>query len=183
MAKRILHGVIIECVLGDIADQPDVDAIVNAANVDLKAGVGVAGAIHSAAGLGLEVECRPLAPIEPGDAVITRAHKLPNRHVIHCLGPIFGRDDNAADLLASCYRKALFLAEANGIGSIAFPPVAMDSYGDPVEAEARIAFAVIDELLPELPGIELIRFALSDAIALDLYTRALEELDLVVPRS
>ncbi|MEX1031766.1 MAG: macro domain-containing protein [Cellvibrionaceae bacterium] len=176
MAKRILHGVIIECVLGDIADQPDMDAIVNAANADLKAGVGVAGAIHSAAGLGLEVECRPLAPIEPGEAVITRAHRLPNRQIIHCLGPVFGRDDQADELLAFCYRKALCLAEANGIGSIVFPPIARDASGDPVEAEARIAFAIIDELLPELPGIELVRFTVSDSITLELYTHALEGL-------
>lgn len=80
----------IECVTGDIAWQPDIDAVVNAANARLMTGGGVAGAIHRAAGLELARECEPLAPIRPGEAVITGGHKLPNRWVIHCLGPVYG---------------------------------------------------------------------------------------------
>ncbi len=79
MVERTLHGVTLECVRGDIANQPDVDAVVNVANAELLIGGGVAGAIHRAAGPGLEEECRPLAPIRPGEAVITGAHGLPNR--------------------------------------------------------------------------------------------------------
>ena len=90
-----------ECVQGNIANQPDMDAVVNAANAELRIGGGVAGAIHRAAGPGLEKECRPLAPIRPGQAVITGAHKLPNRYVIHCLGPVYGRDEPAEGLLAA----------------------------------------------------------------------------------
>ena len=101
----------------------DVDAIVNAANSTLLGGAGVDGAIHRAAGPELEAECRPLAPIRPGEAVITGAHRLPNRHVIHCLGPVYGRDEPSAELLASCYRNALRLAEQHGLGSIAFPAI------------------------------------------------------------
>ncbi|MCF8095488.1 MAG: macro domain-containing protein, partial [Desulfobacteraceae bacterium] len=92
MSRKEANGGTIECVQGDIANQPDVDAIVNAANAELRPGGGVAGAIHRAAGPGLEEECRPLAPILPGQAVITGAHNLPNSHVIHCLGPVYGID-------------------------------------------------------------------------------------------
>ena len=83
MTKRKHHGVTIECVQGNIANQPDMEAIVNAANAELRTGGGVAGAIHRAAGPGLEAECRPLAPIRPGQAVITGAHNLPNRPEFH----------------------------------------------------------------------------------------------------
>ena len=77
----------VECIRGNIAEQQDMDVIVNAANAELLPGSGVAGAIHSAAGPGLAEECRALAPIRPGQAVISSAHELPNQHVIHCLGP------------------------------------------------------------------------------------------------
>jgi len=95
MSKTTIDDVTIEIVRGDIADQPDMDAIVNAANAALQTGGGVAGAIHRAAGPGLAAEGRRYAPIEPGDAVITGAHELPNHHVIHCLGPVYGRDEPA----------------------------------------------------------------------------------------
>lgn len=88
MSSTTIHGETIECVVGDITDQPQMDAVVNAANAQLRIGGGVAGAIHRAAGPALERECRPLAPIAPGQAVITGGHGLPNRFVIHCLGPV-----------------------------------------------------------------------------------------------
>ena len=81
--KKTVSGVTIECVKGNIASQTDITAIVNAANAQLRMGGGVAGAIHRAAGPGLEKECRPLAPIKPGEAVITEGHNLSNRYVIH----------------------------------------------------------------------------------------------------
>ena len=83
--KKTVSGITIECVRGNIVEQPDLDAIVNAANAQLRRGGGVAGAIHRAAGPGLEEECRPLAPIKPGEAVISGGQPA-NRHVIHCLG-------------------------------------------------------------------------------------------------
>lgn len=101
--KRTFAGVEVEIVRGDIADQPDMDAVVNAANAELMPGGGVAGAIHRAAGSGLAEECRPLAPISPGQAVITSAHNLSNKHVIHALGPVYGSDEPADGLLADCY--------------------------------------------------------------------------------
>ena len=86
--RRTVHGVTVECVQGDITSQDDVTAIVNAANAELRSGGGVAGAIHRAAGPGLAEEARPLAPIRPGEAVMTSGHNLPNRYVIHALGPV-----------------------------------------------------------------------------------------------
>jgi len=83
-------GIRIECLRGDIASQADIEAVVNAANARLMPGGGVAGAIHRAAGPGLASECEPMAPIRPGEAVITGGHNLPNRFVIHCLGPVYG---------------------------------------------------------------------------------------------
>lgn len=97
---RTIKGVTIECVQGDITRQEGFDAVVNAANAELRPGGGVSGAIHRAAGPGLAEECRPLAPIKPGQAVITSAHKLPNRFVIHCLGPVYGVDKPSDRLLA-----------------------------------------------------------------------------------
>ena len=99
---KTISGVTIECVKGDIAKQPDMTAVVNAANAWLKPGGGVAGAIHRAAGPSLEEECRPLAPIKPGQAVITGGHSLPNKYVIHCLGPRWGIDKPEDKLLADC---------------------------------------------------------------------------------
>ncbi|MFO7995007.1 MAG: macro domain-containing protein, partial [Marinobacter sp.] len=93
MAQIELHGKTVECVRGDITRQDDIQAVVNAANAQLMPGGGVAGALHSAAGPGLAEECRPMAPIRPGEAVITGAHNLPNRFVIHCLGPVYGVDE------------------------------------------------------------------------------------------
>src|SRR5680860_293920 len=100
-----------EAVLGDIANQPDADAVVNAANAELQTGGGVAGAIHRAAGPELYDECRNLAPIKPGEAVITKAYNLSNDYVIHCLGPVYGRDTPEEKFLANCYKNALRLAE------------------------------------------------------------------------
>jgi len=135
----------IECVQGDITDQPDIDVIVNAANAELLAGGGVAGAIHAAAGPGLEQECRPLAPIRPGQAVITGAHNLPNKYVIHCLGPVYGVNQPEARLLSSCYRSALNLAETYGLNSIAFPAISTGVFGYPLQEAAQISLTAIRE--------------------------------------
>ncbi|WP_260291625.1 macro domain-containing protein [Sedimenticola hydrogenitrophicus] len=176
MTQRTLHGVTLECVRGDIANQPNMDAVVNAANAELRIGGGVAGALHRAAGPGLEAECRPLAPIRPGEAVITGAHDLPNRYVIHCLGPVFGRDEPADALLAACYRNALDLAEAKEIASLAFPAISTGAFGYPMEAAAHIAFAALREALPRLPHVRHIRFVLHDEPSRRLHERVLDGL-------
>jgi len=168
--------VTIECVRGDITRQPDVDAIVNAANAQLRPGGGVAGAIHRAAGPGLEAECRPLAPIRPGDAVITGGHNLPNPHVIHCLGPVYGVDTPSDGLLAACYRNALLRAEEKTLASVAFPAISTGVFGYPMEAAARVAFATVLEAAPRLRSVRCVRFVLFSEEDRRLHERVLHEL-------
>lgn len=175
MSKRKFHGAIIECAQGDIADQPDMEAIVNAANASLKSGGGVAGAIHRAAGPALEQECRKLAPLFPGQAVISSAHHLPNRYVIHCLGPIYRVDEPSEQLLALCYRNALQLAEDNGIQSIAFPAISTGVFGYPPTAAAKIACMTVLDVLPHLATVHHVRFVLFNLDDLRIYEQILDE--------
>jgi O-acetyl-ADP-ribose deacetylase len=150
----------LQCLVGDISAQPDVDAVVNAANAQLLPGGGVAGSIHAAAGPALADACAPLAPIRPGDAVITEAFALPNSFVIHCLGPVFGRDEPSADLLKRCYSRALKLAEDNKINSIAFPAISTGAFGYPLESAAEIACKAVVQTAPDLRHVRLVRFVL-----------------------
>ncbi|MAT65751.1 MAG: RNase III inhibitor [Gammaproteobacteria bacterium] len=177
MTQRIVHDVTIECIQGDIANQPDMDAVVNAANAQLRPGGGVAGAIHRAAGPGLDEACRPLAPIKPGQAVITGAHNLPNKYVIHCLGPVYGVDEPADELLANCYRQALQLAEHNGIESIAFPAISTGVFGYPLEAATRIALGVMAGEAQKLTKLKRIRCVLFQPSDLAVYNQVLDELN------
>lgn len=167
----------IECIKGDIASQAGIDAVVNAANAQLRTGGGVAGAIHRAAGPGLEEECRPLAPIKPGEAVISGGHKLPNKYVIHCLGPVYGVDKPEADLLAECYRNALNLAEENNIQSIAFPAISTGVFGYPVEGAAEVAFRTINDLIPGLKTVKKIRFVLFSDNDLEIHEKVLSRIN------
>ncbi len=173
MSRASFHGVTVECVRGDIAGQPGIDAVVNAANAWLRPGGGVAGAIHRAAGPGLEEECRPLAPIRPGEAVITGGHRLPNRYVIHCLGPVYGRDEPSEELLASCYRNALRRAEAKGLASVAFPAISTGAFGYPMEEAARTAVETVAGEAPRLASVKLVRFVLFAAADLRVFESAL----------
>lgn len=152
------------------------DAVVNAANAELRIGGGVAGAIHRGAGPGLEEECRALAPIRPGEAVITGAHDLPNRRVIHCLGPVYGMDEPADELLAACYRNALKLAEDDGLASLAFPAISTGAFGYPFEPAMRVALDSITQLLPELDSVRRIRFVLFGEADFQSCKRLLAEL-------
>lgn len=150
----------LECRQGDITNQTDIDAVVNAANAQLRPGGGVAGAIHHAAGPGLYEECKSLDPIQPGEAVITKAYNLPNKFVVHCLGPVYGRDKPGEKLLADCYINALRVADAKGAESIAFPAISTGIFGYPVEEAANVAFKAIQSQLPFLKNIKLIRMVL-----------------------
>lgn len=174
--KREFCGVTIECLSGDIAAQEDIIAVVNAANAQLRPGGGVAGALHRAAGPGLEAEGRPMAPINPGEAVITGGHNLPNRYVIHCLGPVFGTDKPEEKLLADCYRNALRLAEDSRIDSVAFPSISTGAFGYPMEDAAEVAFRTIEEIIPELHTVKLIRFVLYDEKALEVHKRSMAKI-------
>lgn len=174
MTELQIDGTTIELTVGDIAGQDGFDAVVNAANAQLRIGGGVAGAIHSAAGPELEKETRPLAPIRPGEAVITSGHRLPNPHVIHCLGPVYGRDEPSDELLASCYREALRLAEENGLRSIAFPAISTGAFGYPLEPAARIALETVAAEAQGLSTVRTVRFVLYDEHALEVHGEALE---------
>jgi O-acetyl-ADP-ribose deacetylase (regulator of RNase III) len=174
--KLEAHGVTIDCIHSDITMQPEFESIVNAANAQLRIGGGVAGAIHRAAGPGLEKECRPLAPIEPGQAVLTGGHGLPNRYVIHCLGPVYGRDEPAAELLARCYENALQLAEENEIASIVFPALSTGAFGYPMEEAATVAARAVLEAVPRLKSVRRIRFTLFGSTALEAHARAFRQL-------
>jgi O-acetyl-ADP-ribose deacetylase (regulator of RNase III) len=173
MSERRFDGVTIECVVGDITAQDDIDAVVNAANAELRPGGGVAGAIHRAAGPALDQACRPLAPIRPGEAVVTDGFELPNRHIIHCLGPVYGRDEPAAELLAACYREALTLAEAEGLRSVAFPALSTGAFGYPLAEAAEVAITTCVGEVPRLASVGRIRFVLFDRAAADAHEAAL----------
>ncbi len=177
MSNLQVHGVTVELVVGDIARQDGFDAVVNAANAELRTGGGVAGALHRAAGPGLAEEGRPYAPIRPGEAVITSGHGLPNRYVIHCLGPVYGRDEPAPALLESCYREALRLAEENGIASIAFPALSTGAFGYPMEPAARVALRTVVARAPDLRSVRRIRFVLYDEGALEAHARVLADIE------
>ncbi len=170
-------SVSIECVQGDIAAQPDMDAVVCAANPHLAPGAGVAGAIHRAAGPGLYREAAPLAPVETGDAVMTGGHGLPNRHVIHTVGPIYGRDERSADLLASCYRRCLELADVAGLESVAFPAISTGVYGYPLAEAAEVSLLTVRDWASRLRSVRRIRFVLWSAADLRVFSRKLAELE------
>lgn len=160
MSEYTHHGVRIECTQGDITRQADLDAIVNAANAQLRTGGGVAGAIHRAAGAGLVKECGPLAPIRPGEAVMTGAHDLPNASVIHCLGPVYGIDQPSDQLLASAYDRALRLADGQGLRSVGFPALSTGAFGYPMTEAAEVAFRTVLNACPRLDTLRVIRFVL-----------------------
>jgi O-acetyl-ADP-ribose deacetylase (regulator of RNase III) len=174
--QRMVGKTRIECVAGDITRQDGFDAVVNAANAQLLPGGGVAGAIHRAAGPGLALECGPLAPIRPGQAVITGGHRLPNPFVIHCLGPVYGQDEPSDELLADCYRNALRLADENRLASIAFPAISTGIFGYPSAAAAEVAVGAVAEAAASLEHVYVVRFVLHDDGALRIHENALAAL-------
>ncbi|MBW3620067.1 MAG: macro domain-containing protein [Actinobacteria bacterium] len=166
----------VELVQGDIVDQPDLDAIVNAANAELRPGGGVAGAIHRAAGAGLAEEAVPLGPIAPGECVLTGGHALPNPHVLHCLGPVHGRDEPGDELLASCYRRALETADEHRLASIGFPAISTGVFGYPVREAAEVALRTIRDVAPDLRTVRLVRMVLHSRDDLAVHREVLGDL-------
>lgn len=177
MSSTTVHGVTIECIQGDITRQADLDAVVNAANAQLRPGGGVAGAIHRAAGPELDEECRPLAPIRPGEAVVTSAWSLPNAHIIHTLGPVYGQDTPSDKLLADAYRNSLARAEELGIQSVGFPALSTGAFGYPIKEAAGIALQTIASQAAELESVTVVRMVLFGASDLEEHEKILKTLE------
>jgi O-acetyl-ADP-ribose deacetylase (regulator of RNase III) len=143
----------LEVIVADITTL-SVDAIVNAANTSLLGGGGVDGAIHRAAGPELLAECRTFGGCETGDAKITNGYRLPAKHVIHAVGPVWhGGCQNEDALLASCYWRALELCQANGLGSVAYPAISTGVYRFPADRAAGIAVKTVADALTEAPAL------------------------------
>jgi O-acetyl-ADP-ribose deacetylase (regulator of RNase III) len=152
-------GVRLDIVVADITTL-EVDAIVNAANRSLLGGGGVDGAIHRAAGPELLAECRTLGGCDTGDAKITAGYRLPARHVIHAVGPVWSeRGAEECDrLLASCYRASLDLAAAYGLRSIAFPAISTGVYAFPADRAARVAIGAVKGCLDAATDVQHVVF-------------------------
>jgi O-acetyl-ADP-ribose deacetylase len=166
--------VAIEVTLGDITRE-QVDAIVNAANESLLGGGGVDGAIHRAAGPQLARAGAAIAPCAPGNAMATPAFNLdpPVRHIIHTVGPIWeGGSHSEAEILASCYRRSLEVADELGARSVAFPAIATGVYGFPPNHAAQIAVATITSTTTAVIQVRLVAF---DQSAFDHLTTALQD--------
>ncbi len=162
-------------VTGDIT-RLEVDAIVNAANASLLGGGGVDGAIHRAAGPGLLEECRALGGAATGEVKMTGGHRLPARHVLHAVGPVWhGGGAGEDEALARCYRNALRIAGEAGLRSVAFPAISTGAYGFPLERATRIAIAEVRRALEGGSAVERVVFCCFSASDREVYERVLAE--------
>ena len=176
MPQAYVGKTLLSLVQGDITLQ-EVDGIVNAANSRLAGGGGVDGAIHRAGGPAIMAQCRRIGGCPTGQAVITTGGNLPAQKVIHTVGPIYGRQANNAELLASCYANSMGLARANGLRSLAFPSISTGVYGYPVAEAAKVALTTITRELKEHPeAFDQVRMVLFSRIDLEVYSEALTDL-------
>jgi O-acetyl-ADP-ribose deacetylase (regulator of RNase III) len=164
----------LEVIVADITTL-SVDAIVNAANTSLLGGGGVDGAIHRAAGPELLAECRTLHGCETGNAKITRGYRLPARHVIHAVGPVWYGGQAGEDLaLASCYTRALDLCQTHALNSVAFAAISTGVYGFPAARASRIAVRATAEMLQAAPAVGRVIFCCFSDASAALHAQVLE---------
>jgi len=175
MKKIELGEKIVEIVLGDITNQSDIEAIVNSANRELSPGGGVSGAIHKKAGPQLYEYAKKFAPIKVGEAVITPAFNLPNKYVIHTLGPVYGIDKPEEKLLEQCYISCLKLANDNSISSVAFPSISTGIFGYPIEEASITAINTVMKNLDKF-NVRIVRFVLFSEKDYKVYEKNLEPL-------
>lgn len=178
MERAVINQTELAIYQGDIMDCV-VDAIVNAANRSLLGGGGVDGAIHRAAGPQLLAECRTLGGCQTGDAKLTKGYRLPAAHVIHTVGPVWqGGNHQEAELLASCYRRSLEIADAERFGTLAFSAISTGIYGYPIAEAAQIAARTVQEYLIAHPAVTLrkIWFVCYGNAVAEAYSQALENI-------
>ncbi len=182
MLLSLPTGATLELAIGDITAETT-DAIVNAANSSLLGGGGVDGAIHRAGGPAILEACRQIRKkhypdgLPTGRAVATTGGNLKAKHVIHTVGPIWrGGDRDEPDLLASCYRQCVLLADEMQLTSISFPSISTGAYGYPITEAARVALAAAAEALKSATHVKHVRFVLFDQAAYEAHVRAAAEL-------
>ena len=151
--------------------------MVNAANKRLSPGGGVAGAIHSVAGSGLWEECKKIGICETGEAVITKGYKLPAKWVIHTVGPVWANRERDPEMLYSCYKNSLTLADDHDIRSISFPAISTGAFGYPLEQGAEIALKAVCEAAGNLSSIKLVQFILFDDRAYRVFENKVKDLE------
>ena len=165
--------------VGDITRET-CDAIVNAANSSLLGGGGVDGAIHRGGGAAILEECKSIVQrigrLPAGEAVITTAGKLPSKHVIHTVGPVwYGGDRNEPETLANCYRNSLALADQHGVNGIAFPSISTGAFGYPTDKASNVAVTTVIREAPKLRRVQEVRFILFDSRTYKHYVNAAHE--------
>ncbi len=183
MKISIAPNRILELVQGDITRQ-STDVIVNAANSELLPGGGVCGAIHRAGGPTIAEECMTVraqrGPVPPGGAAATKAGWLASKYVIHAVGPVYqGGRRGEPEVLASCYRESLHIADELGLKSIAFPAISTGIFGYPLDEAAKVAIQAAADALPKLRHVHLVKFVLFDDTALAAFQRAAENVSAV----
>ena len=176
MTARQIGSARLEVLTADITTL-SVDAIVNAANTSLLGGGGVDGAIHRAAGPELLAECRTLGGCATGGAKITKGYRLPAKHVIHAVGPVWNGGNGGEDaLLASCYSTAIALCRPNNLTSIAFPAISTGVYRFPPDRAGGIAVRTVAETLPSAPSLMRVIFCCFSADSARLHEDAMTRL-------